>query len=58
MKSGGSISSPLLAVKHFSQMRAVDAQRTKNRLGMLEDDYWDAIERAISIELGFSEAFQ
>jgi len=43
---------------NFSQMRAVDAQRIKNRLGMLEDDYWDAIEKAVSIELGFSPAFQ
>ena len=43
---------------NFSQMRAVDAQRIKNRLGMLEDSYWEEIERAVSIELGFSTAFQ
>ena len=42
---------------NFSQMRAVDAQRIKNRLGLLADDYWDAIEKAVSIELGFSAAF-
>ena len=43
---------------NFSQMRAVDAQRIKNRLGMLENSYWEEIERAVSIELGFSTAFQ
>ena len=42
---------------NFSQMRAVDAQRIKNRLGLLADDYWDAIEKAVSIELGFSSVF-
>ena len=43
---------------NFSQMRAVAAQRIKNRLGILEDSYWAEIERAVSIELGFSTAFQ
>ncbi len=41
-----------------SQMRAVDAQRIKNRLGVLEDSYWEAIEKAVAIELGFSASFQ
>ncbi len=42
---------------NLSQMRVVDAQRIKNRQGVLEDLYWDAIERAVSIELGFSSVF-
>ena len=43
---------------NFSQMRAVDAQRIKNRLGILEDSYWEAIEKAVCVELGFNAAFQ
>ncbi|MEM9116941.1 MAG: type II toxin-antitoxin system PemK/MazF family toxin [Cyanobacteria bacterium P01_F01_bin.56] len=42
---------------HLGQMRSVDFQRIKNRLGILEDDYWVAIEKAASIELGFSVVF-
>ncbi|MDJ0673971.1 MAG: hypothetical protein QNJ36_00995 [Calothrix sp. MO_167.B42] len=39
---------------NLSQMRAVDARRIKNQQGVLEDIYWQAIEKAICIELGFS----
>jgi mRNA interferase MazF len=39
-------------------MRAVDAQRIKNRQGVLEDVYWEEIEKAVCIELGFSFAFR
>lgn len=43
---------------NLSQMRAVDAQRIKNKQGILEDIYWEAIEKAVYIELGFSLAFK
>lgn len=41
---------------NLSQMRAVDARRIKNKQGVLEDIYWEAIEKAVCIELGFSSA--
>jgi mRNA interferase MazF len=43
---------------NLSQMRAVDAQRIKNKQGILEDIYWKKIEKAVCIELGFSLAFK
>jgi len=43
---------------NLSQMRAVDAQRVKNKQGILEDTYWEEIEKAVCIELGFSTAFK
>jgi mRNA interferase MazF len=43
---------------NLSQMRAVDAQRIKNKQGVLENIYWDEIEKAVCIELGFSLAFK
>lgn len=43
---------------NLSQMRAVDAQRIKNKQGILEDIYWKEIEKAVCIELGFSLAFK
>ena len=43
---------------NLSQMRAVDAQRIKNIQGVLEDIYWEEIEKAVCIELGFSSAFK
>lgn len=43
---------------NLSQMRAIDAQRIKNKQGVLEDIYWQAIEKAVCIELGFSSAFR
>jgi len=39
-------------------MRAVDAQRIKNKQGDLEEIYWEEIEKAVCIELGFSLAFK
>ncbi len=43
---------------NLSQIRVVDVQRIKNRQGTLEDSYWDAIERAVAIELGFNPVFR
>lgn len=43
---------------NLSQMRAVDAQRIRNKQGVLEDIYWGEIEKAVSIELGFNLAFK
>ncbi|NCJ07605.1 type II toxin-antitoxin system PemK/MazF family toxin [Synechococcales cyanobacterium C] len=43
---------------NLSQMRAVDAQRIKNKQGTLEEIYWEEIEKAVCIELGFSVAFK
>lgn len=43
---------------NLSQMRAVDAQRIKNKQGVLENIYWAEIEKAVCIELGFSLAFK
>jgi mRNA interferase MazF len=43
---------------NLSQIRSVDARRVKNKQGTLEDIYWEEIERALSIELGFSQAFK
>ncbi len=43
---------------NLSQMRAVDAQRIKNKQGILEETYWEEIEKAVCIELGFSMAFK
>lgn len=43
---------------NLSQMRAVDAQRIKNKQGILEKFYWEEIEKAVYIELGFSSAFK
>ncbi len=43
---------------NLSQMRAVDACRIKNKQGILEDTYWEEIEKAVCIELGFSMAFK
>jgi mRNA interferase MazF len=39
-------------------MRAVDTRRIKNKQGVLEDNYWGEIEKAVCIELGFSLAFK
>ena len=43
---------------NLSQMRAVDTQRIKNKQGVLEEKYWEEIEKAVYIELGFSSAFR
>ena len=43
---------------NISQMRAVDSQRVKSKLGVLDDMYWQEIEQAVLIELGFSPLFE
>ena len=43
---------------NLSQMRAVDAQRIKNKQGVLEDIYWQDIEKAVGVELGFGSALK
>ena len=43
---------------NLSQMRTVDAQRIKNKQGVLEEVYWEEIEKAVWIELGFSSVFK
>ncbi|MEM8642609.1 MAG: type II toxin-antitoxin system PemK/MazF family toxin [Cyanobacteria bacterium P01_G01_bin.54] len=42
---------------NLSQMRAIDSQRIKQKQGVLEDIYWQQIEQAVCIQLGFSAAF-
>jgi mRNA interferase MazF len=43
---------------NLSQIMAVDTQRIKNKQGVLEEIYWEEIEKAVCIELGFSSAFK
>ena len=43
---------------NLSQMRTVDYHRIKNQQGVLEESYWSEIEKAVSIELGFSVVFR
>ena len=43
---------------NLSQMRAVDTRRIKSKQGVLEDSYWEEIEKAVCVELGFSLAFK
>lgn len=38
---------------HLNQIRAIDRSRVKTKLGKIEDCYWDEIEKAINIHLGF-----
>lgn len=38
-------------------MRAVDASRIKRKQGEIEDKCWNAIRKAIFIELGFDAVF-
>ncbi len=42
---------------NLSQIRAVDCSRFQNLQGILEKKYWSQIEKAINIQLGFSELF-
>ena len=42
---------------NLSQIRTVDIRRIKNRQGILEDTYWESIERALAVELGFDASF-
>jgi mRNA interferase MazF len=39
-------------------MRAVDTRRIKKKQGVLEDFYWEEIEKAVCIEIGFNLAFR
>ena len=43
---------------HIEQMRVVDDRRIENKLGKLEDKYWQEIEQAVAIVLGFSTIFE
>lgn len=38
---------------HLNQIRAVDAVRVESKIGVLENDYWNDIQQAIAIQLGF-----
>lgn len=38
---------------HFNQIRSVDRSRVTSKVGKLEDIYWNEIEAAIDIQLGF-----
>jgi mRNA interferase MazF len=42
---------------HLEQIRVVDARRIDNKQGILEDKYWQEIEQAVSIVLGFNSMF-
>lgn len=43
---------------HLEQMRVVDNRRIEHKLGMLEQKYWDEIEKAVGIVLGFNAIFE
>ena len=43
---------------NLSQMRTVGFQRLKNKQGVLEESYWEAIKEAIRIQLGFDSTFR
>ena len=43
---------------NLSQIRAVDAGRIQNKQGVLEGIYWEEIQKAVCIELGFSLTFK
>jgi mRNA interferase MazF len=38
---------------HLNQIRAIDAQRIKSKLGTIEEYYWAEIKNAIAIQFGF-----
>lgn len=42
----------------LGQIRAIDASRVKNRLGILEPQYENAIQKAVLIQLGFGDFFR
>jgi mRNA interferase MazF len=42
---------------HLEQMRVVDCRRIDNKLGTLEDNYWNEIEKAVDLVLGFNAIF-
>lgn len=41
----------------LSHIRSVSLQRIGNQLGILEKHYWEAIKKALLIQLGFDEIF-
>jgi mRNA interferase MazF len=43
---------------HLEQMRVVDSRRIDNKLGLLEDSYWEEIQQAVCIVLGFNSIFE
>ena len=43
---------------HLEQMRVIDCQRIDRQLGTLEDKYWNEIQQAVSIVLGFNPVFE
>jgi mRNA interferase MazF len=43
---------------HLEQMRVVDRRRIDNKLGTLEHKYWNEIEKAVYIVLGFNKVFE
>jgi mRNA interferase MazF len=42
----------------LEQMRVVDSKRIDNKLGLLEDSYWEEIQQAVCIVLGFNSIFE
>ena len=38
---------------HLSQIRSIDAARIKSKMGVINNDYFPEIEKAILIQLGF-----
>jgi mRNA interferase MazF len=38
---------------HLNQIRSVDYSRVKSRLGIIEDEYFAAIKKAVDLQLGF-----
>jgi hypothetical protein len=40
------------------RMRVVDNRRIDNKLVKLEEKYWNAIEKAVCLVLGFNEIFE
>jgi mRNA interferase MazF len=43
---------------HLEQMRVVDNRRIDRKLGTLEDKYWNEIEKAVCLVLGFNAVFE
>lgn len=42
----------------LSHIRSVSMERIGNKLGIIEDEYWKNIKRAVLIQLGFDEIFR
>ena len=39
---------------HFNQISSIDRSRVVSRIGKIEEYYWQEIEKAIAVQLGFS----